>query len=77
MAVAGVADPDVRQSLTGVSSEAIAPARAVVAVGVLEARTEAVLQIEGHGATVIDADRRHLNAACVAAYLDAKSRVRF
>ena len=77
VAVAGVSDPDVRAALTNPVEDRVDPARAVVAVDVLQARTEAAIQIERHGATIIDVDRRQLNEACVAAYLSAKSRVRF
>lgn len=75
--VAGVTDPDVAKALTSTPRSSEDAARAVVAVDVLEARASAVLALERHGARVIDVSHRHLNAACVAAYLEAKERIRF
>ncbi len=77
VAVASASDPDILAALTDATGEPAAAAKAVVAVDVLEGRRLATAALERHGAAVIDVDRARLNAACVAAYLMAKSRVRF
>ena len=77
VAVASVADPDIAMAITRHPTSREDAARAVVAVDVIEARQSAVDEVRRHGATVIDVERAQLNASCVAAYLAAKSRVRF
>ena len=77
VAVASVADPDVAKALTNRPLSTLDAARAVVAAAVIEARIGAVGEVARHGATVIDVNQRQLNSACVAAYLEAKARVRF
>lgn len=77
VAVASASDPDIHVALTDATGGPEAAARAVVAVDVLQARQRAAAELERHGATVIDVERPKLNAACVGAYLMAKSRVRF
>ena len=77
VAVATVADPDVAEALTTKPANAVDVARAVVAIQVTEARSTATIEIIRHGARVVDVPMERYSAACVAAYLDAKSRISF
>lgn len=52
------------------------PYRAVAALEVLEARSRVTARLRHVGAQVVEADARALGAACVRAYLRAKSRAR-
>lgn len=76
VAVAGVLDPDVTEAITSVPRDLVDAARAAVAADVLAARRRVVGSLEHHGAAVIERPPGELSAACVAAYLRAKSAVR-
>jgi uncharacterized protein (DUF58 family) len=68
--VASPADPALKAAV------AEGGARARVAASVLDARARAAARVRAGGATVLEAPPDRLPAACVAAYLRAKSRAR-
>jgi uncharacterized protein (DUF58 family) len=68
--VASPADPALAEA------SAAGGARARVAASVLAARARAAARVRAGGATVLEAPPERLPAACVAAYLRAKSRAR-
>ena len=76
VAVASVSDPDVAAALLAEPRSVEDAARAVVAGGVAMGRDAAVAEVRRHRARVIDANPSSFGPACVAAYLEAKARVR-
>jgi uncharacterized protein (DUF58 family) len=69
--VASARDPDVEALAAGED-----PLLAAAARDLLAARTRAAAAVRGAGARVVEAEPGTLNAACVRAYLSAKSRRR-
>ncbi len=69
--VASARDPDIERLAAGVD-----PLLATAAADLLAARSRAVAAVRGAGAEVVEAAPGTLNAACVRAYLYAKSRRR-
>jgi uncharacterized protein (DUF58 family) len=76
VAVASVADPDLRALAGNVPHSVEDVYRAAVAIEVLNARAEVVAQLKHAGGDVIEAGPERLAAACVSAYLRAKARAR-
>lgn len=76
VAVATVQDPAVTRALNNPEPEGIDLARAVVAGDVALTRARAAADVEGSGATVIDAPAETLSRRCVSAYLSAKRLAR-
>jgi uncharacterized protein (DUF58 family) len=76
VAVASIADPDLR-ALVSAEPHAVGDVyRAAVGLDVLNARAAVVAELRHAGADVIEADPQRLAAACVSAYLRAKARAR-
>lgn len=77
VAVAGVEDPAVTHALRVEPSGFEGAARLAVAADVSVARSEALAAISRKGAQVVDMPVEQFSAACVGAYLTAKSRISF
>jgi uncharacterized protein (DUF58 family) len=76
VAVAAPADPDLNRMVEAGDDEGLALYRAAVAADVLAARRTVATRLRHVGADVVEADPDKLGAACVRAYLRAKSRAR-
>jgi hypothetical protein len=76
MAVASVADPDLEAAVASLPVQPLDAYRASVAVDVLEARRRVGVRLSHAGAQLVEAPASELGAACVRAYLRAKSRAR-
>lgn len=76
MAVASVADPDLEAAVASAPVQPLDAYRASVAVDVLEARRRVGVRLSHAGAQLVEAPASELGAACVRAYLRAKSRAR-
>ena len=76
VAVATVADPEVTELVTTPPSTAFDVYAAAVAHDVLDARTTVSARLARAGAEVVEAPPEEFSAACVVAYLRAKSRAR-
>jgi uncharacterized protein (DUF58 family) len=74
--VASATDPDLREALTREPRDELDVYAAAAALDVLAARERAAAQLRRVGADVLEAPPDRLSAACVAAYLRAKRRVR-
>lgn len=74
--IASAADPDLDALMTTEPKDDRDVYGMSVALDVLNARRRVVAQLRGAGAEVIEAEPGRLGAACVAAYLRAKSRAR-
>jgi uncharacterized protein (DUF58 family) len=77
VAVASAADSDLEAMIRTDPSSAGDVYRAAIALDVLDARERVAAELRGAGAIVIEADPKQLGAACVRAYLRAKSVARF
>jgi uncharacterized protein (DUF58 family) len=76
VAIASCSDPDLTALVTTPPLERNDVFSAVAALDVLDARERVTGRLRRTGATVIEASPDRLAAACVSAYLNAKSRVR-
>jgi uncharacterized protein (DUF58 family) len=76
VAIASVADPDLRAYTTREPQSAGEVYRLAVALEVLDARSTVAAALRHAGADVVEADPQQLPAACVSAYLRAKARGR-
>ena len=74
--VAGASDPELEALITTVPEGSLDAYRAAVALDVLEARSRVAARLRNSGAQVLEARPESLGAACVRAYLKAKSRAR-
>jgi uncharacterized protein (DUF58 family) len=74
--VASAADPAVAEAMRLPEETEAAVLRQAVAVEMVEARERVATRLEAVGARVVEAAPRSLAAACVGAYLTAKSRAR-
>jgi uncharacterized protein (DUF58 family) len=74
--VASAADPAVAAAMSLPEETVAAVLRQAVAVEMVEARERVATRLEAVGARVVEAAPRALAAACVGAYLTAKSRAR-
>jgi uncharacterized protein (DUF58 family) len=76
VAVASAADPDLTELLRRDPARPLDVYRAAVAVEVLDARARVAAQLRHGGVDVVEAPPERFSAACVTAYLRAKSRAR-
>jgi uncharacterized protein (DUF58 family) len=76
VAVASATDTDLAEIVATEPHAAVDVYAQAVALEVLAARARVAAQLRGSGANVLDAPPDRLAAACVAAYLRAKSRAR-
>jgi len=75
--IGGVRDPDLDAALANQIDDIEDIARAAVALDVLTARHRVVATLQRHGAAVVESELGEFSARIVAAYLKAKSLVRF
>jgi uncharacterized protein (DUF58 family) len=76
VAVAAPADPELAGMVAGGAGTELDAYRGIVAADVLAARGRVSTRLRHAGADVIEAEPERLGAACVRAYLRAKSRAR-